>query len=426
MRGNGVAPGGEEDAALAGDGGYTAVSSSGSPRNDMRALEPSSRHLGPSGMHYRQKALVACITLLLVCVMILLGGYVGMQLGNEAVKRNIVARHQGGDARQQDGDAREQVVEPSLGLLATTTTTTRQEDSDQVTVTPAASHGHAQRHVNTTAKPTTTTRTGTSTTTVTTRTTLPPTTTLTTRTTTTTYFPTLFCYSIMRSDGYELGLVRTQLSKGVSIFACESWRVYSDVKTWLTPGPPVRLDSTVLKVGLQAKAGVKEHILNTEIFLQAWQQAWDENLIQSHEWSVKVDPDAVFFPDRLQRRLGKFVKAPGASLYFLNCKLSFELYGALEVFSKGAMEDFFKGLDRCKSDLPWTTYGEDLFMRRCFDHLGIEHVRDYGMLSDEYCAVKPFPCVADSAAFHPFKASETYFKCVAEAREADKTRAIQE
>jgi len=369
-------------------------------------------------MPLRQKALVALATLMLVCTMVVLGGMLGMQLGKQAIARSNPAPEE----VDVDTTEREQAA-ARVALLHTTTTTTERPESEYTTVTPSAGREPAHREEEEEEETTLTTTTVATTVTTTTATT----TTVTTLTTTTAYFPTLFCFSVMRSDpdSYELGLVRTQLAKGVSIFKCESWRVYSDVKTWLTPGPPVRLDSTVINIGLEAKSGVKEHILNTEIFLKAWEQAFDEGLIQKTEWSVKVDPDAVFFPERLQHRLMKYVKAPGASIYFLNCKLSFELYGALEVFSKVAMERFFDGLHRCKTELPWKTYGEDLFFRRCMDLLDITHIRDYGMLSDEYCAVKPFPCVADSAAFHPFKASETYFKCVEEAKEADKTRMLE-
>mmetsp|Transcript_27450 Transcript_27450/g.81823 ORF Transcript_27450/g.81823 Transcript_27450/m.81823 type:complete len:440 (-) Transcript_27450:41-1360(-) len=414
-----------QESALGADRGYTAVQQSGSPRG--RSLEPGSGRFGPAAMPCGQKVCVGLITFFLVCLMMGLGGLLGVQLGKQALRRSSPPPDRPAPA-QADPESEKRAIDRAAGLFGTTitttttrhttTTTTRQDDSGRPTMTPAAGR-EPERHPKTTTRPTTSSIT----TTTTTRTSTTRTSTTTTETsTTTTYFPTLFCYSIMRTHGYELGLVRTQLSRGVSIFACDAWRVYSDKKVWLTPGPPVRIDTTLLNVSLEAKAGVKEHILNTEQFLQAWRQAKEEGLTQSHEWSVKVDPDAVFFPARLQTRLSLAVKAPGASLYFLNCKLGFELYGALEVFSKIAMETFFNGIGRCKTELPWTTYGEDLFMRRCLDLLGVTHVRDYRMLSDEYCAVKPFPCVGESAAFHPFKASETYFKCVGEAEEADKRR----
>jgi hypothetical protein len=191
--------------------------------------------------------------------------------------------------------------------------------------------------------------------------------------------------------------------------------VYSDTKTWLTPGPPVRLETTVINASLEAPEGQIEHILNTDIFIQAFNMVHEHPRYEHNDWFVKIDPDAVFFPSRLKAHLLKAAPQPGANVYFWNCPASFKFFGAVEVFSKVAMDTYFDGLDRCKTEFPWTTWGEDMFLRRCMDLIGVEHKEDFGLLMDAYCGEQPYPCNSEKVAFHPFKASETYFKCLEEA-----------
>lgn len=224
----------------------------------------------------------------------------------------------------------------------------------------------------------------------------------------------------MRADGdladsHELSLLRSQLERGASIFQCDFWAVYSDTKTWLTPGPPVRIETTVIDTSLEAPSGEIEHILNTDIFLKAFEQVHQHPDFEQSDFVVKIDPDAVFLPDRLRTHLLSAAPVPGGSLYFWNCPASFKLFGAVEVFSKEAMNQFFQNLDRCKTEFPWQEWGEDLFLRRCMDLLGAEHREDFGLLTDAYCGEQPFPCDSGKVAFHPFKAPETYFQCLEEA-----------
>jgi len=231
---------------------------------------------------------------------------------------------------------------------------------------------------------------------------------------TTTHMPSLFCFSIMRCNSYEVSLLRTQLSKGLGIFGCDAYSVFSDERTWLTPGPPIRIDSTALGISLQAEAGSKEHILNTEIFLKAWEHVKADGLYIQHDWIVKVDPDAVFFPQRLRDRLVSITPA-GASVYLLNCRLSFGFFGAVEVMSRVALLSLYDGLERCKQVLPWHSFGEDMFLQKCLDFLGVASRSEFSLLSDAYCGEQPSPCISGKVAFHPFKNVETYLKCTHEA-----------
>jgi len=406
--------------------GYTAMTSTSrslrSPGDDGQS--PSVWHVG----------MAACGILTLVLVAICCGAWLGVQLGTRAMtgasksgESNAASHHPASIVHAKDADliqanwsavpgataAQQQRLgqNPPLGFLD------KPDTVSETTSRPLAAIVMDRTTTSTmTGTKTTTSMASTSTQTSSTSSsssssssstsTTPPSSTL--------RLPSLFCFSIMRCDSYELSLVRTQMAKGLGIFGCDAYSVFSDAKTWLTPGPPIRIDSTVLGISLEAKAGTKEHILNTEIFLKAWEQVKADGLYIEHDWIVKVDPDAVFFPERLRDRLVRITPA-GASIYFRNCRLSFGLFGALEVMSRLALLSFYDGLERCKQVLPWQSFGEDMFLRKCLDFLRVSPHTDFSLLSDGYCGEQPSPCVSGKVAFHPFKNVETYMRCAQEA-----------
>lgn len=295
----------------------------------------------------------------------------------------------------------------------TTTTTTRTGTTSTVTTT--------------TKTQTTTTLTATSTT----RTTTSVTTTTTTFTTVYHEVPTLFCFSVVRRFSYELNNMRTALAKKTSIFDCNDFVVFSDQVYMLTPGIPVAgwgdlqfvsdvapVQTVLLNHDLTThpKPGSLEGILNTQIFKQAWKQINEDGRFRHYDWTVKIDPDAVFLPQRLISDL-KNIAAPSDNprLYIVNCKISFGLFGAIETFSRMALEKFIAGEQRCLQELNWQMMGEDLWMRRCFDLLGVDHSEDFNMLSDGYCSDEPSPCQSGKVAFHPFKSALSYYQCYNEA-----------
>lgn len=230
----------------------------------------------------------------------------------------------------------------------------------------------------------------------------------------------------MQSDNYELSLLRTQLARGAGIFSCDGWAVYSDKAIWLTPGPPVMINATSLDLSsLKAGAGVQEHILNSEIFMTAWRMVVEDGKYLEHQWTVKVDPDAVFLPDRLRTSLHRIAPGGNAKLYLLNCNFNFGFYGALEVLSSLAVWAYGRGQDTCKSQLPYQDWGEDLYMKKCLDLLHVNHEKDLSILDDAYCGAKAGDCSSNAAAFHPYKNPFTYFNCLAQANRDASTHLTQ-
>mmetsp|Transcript_130574 Transcript_130574/g.279176 ORF Transcript_130574/g.279176 Transcript_130574/m.279176 type:complete len:474 (-) Transcript_130574:159-1580(-) len=224
--------------------------------------------------------------------------------------------------------------------------------------------------------------------------------------------PSLFCISVMQSTGanHELSLLRSQLREGVGVFGCDDWLVLSDIRTWLTPGPPVRMDTVPLQpVPGGSVAGE---------FLEVWDGVRRDGRFDLHDWVAKVHVDAVFFPNRLRQHL----PAPDPKgLYLLNCNLRGDLrmLGALEVISTRALEAYFQGTARCRKELELGAMGEGEAMRRCLDLLGVASQLDLGLLGDGRCGGDSSPsCTTGRVAFHPFKEPTDYFFCLKKAEEA--------
>lgn len=232
--------------------------------------------------------------------------------------------------------------------------------------------------------------------------------------------PSLYCFSLMLPWGGEPKLIRAQLEKGVGIFQCDDWSVLSNESVILSHGPPAVIRTDVLPGSLKCSFGGEYHTaLNSEVFYRAWTKVVEIGRFLQYDWTVKADPDAVLLPQRLRKHT--LDRNAQASLYINNC---FEgLHGPIEVVSLGGMKVFKAGLKSCKQILEreWMTYGEDVWLRRCYGLLGLARVDDYDVLREKAC--KPFkdpiPCKYNAVSFHPLKTPDKYFKCLLQAQKVD-------
>ncbi|CAK0830620.1 unnamed protein product, partial [Prorocentrum cordatum] len=203
-----------------------------------------------------------------------------------------------------------------------------------------------------------------------------------------TALPSLFCFLVMMAGSGEQELVVSQLEREGGIFGCESRTVFSDQEVLLRAGQLQVLTRAVAmpssEVGDTAKPGqTTSSWLNAATFEQVWRGVRGDGSFKSHAWTAKLDPDTVFFPERLRRRLARVDGAGSAGLYLLNCpRLGGMLFGGIEVLSRRAVELFLEGEALCRSELDWSGWGEDWFLQKCLDWLWVGHVADFGLLAD--------------------------------------------
>jgi hypothetical protein len=211
----------------------------------------------------------------------------------------------------------------------------------------------------------------------------------------------LYCITVAKADSYEMKLVAKMEAEQVGIFKCDAHGVYH---------------------GVEAKLGEWGSVSNVDVFIDVWNQVKEDGEYKSHDWVVKVDPDAVFLPDRLKMHI-QGLKADGDArqgLYLKNCDYLFGFMGSLEVFTSTALDTYYKHAEDCSTYFGHSG-GEDFYMMTCFDALGVGHMYDPTLLKDKYAYAdhRPFNltsvahCKDDVAvAFHPHKTDERWMACL--------------
>merc|ERR1719277_2162730 len=100
----------------------------------------------------------------------------------------------------------------------------------------------------------------------------------------------------------------------------------------------------------------------------------------NYDWTVKADADCVFFPDRLRQHLQGLRPPCNTAMYIKNNGMDPGLgnngfLGAIEVFSKRAMQLYFDNAAGCKKFFGLAS-GEDGFFKGCMDAMGVGFMAD--------------------------------------------------
>lgn len=237
---------------------------------------------------------------------------------------------------------------------------------------------------------------------------------------------TLWCFALMQPFGYEPRLLEKQMKYGQSIFGCDGYDVYSNRSWMFGNGHYARIVDINLKCEI---GGEFKTALNAGIFKAVWLQVVNDGTYQFYDWTVKADPDCVFFPDRLRTLLqGHNALANSNGVYLNNCR--FGMHGPLEVFSKAAVVRLVDGWEECEAgfrikcsgDCRW---GEDMFIDQCLSKvLNAKREDEYNLLTEDHCDPPDNwdDCSDTSkAAFHPFKQWDLYKQCVLRASSGSDT-----
>lgn len=229
---------------------------------------------------------------------------------------------------------------------------------------------------------------------------------------------------MVRTGTYERSLVEAQHQRGVGIFACDSFSVFADSAMLLGEVKADLIYAVASAVGNRARIGETTNSwLNVETFLQVWERVLANDDFKRRDWTVKVDPDTVFFPERLTPRLAARTPVGGDGLFFMNCdQYGEDFFGAIEVLSREAVEHYGKNKVFCYAELEWQGWGEDYYIRTCLDQTGVPHERDFGLLADYggHCNLEaPLQCSNPAdypVAFHPMKSEGSFLACLEEVR----------
>lgn len=234
--------------------------------------------------------------------------------------------------------------------------------------------------------------------------------------------PTLFCYAVALEGTVEPWLMVVHSKRRTGIFGCHRYAFYSDNNLTLGVGPWGAVEAVPIpgKPAWHAPVPGSDELVwhNTGVFARAWIEMQADGTYRDYDWTIKVDPDTAFFPGLLQTKLAETQKAQGFKpedpVYFKNCQRWYSFQGPLEVFSKGAAEKFFPQMDKCMSNLNWQDWGEDWFVGKCLDMLGVAMHEGFDLLDDYWCNHETVSCSAGKPAFHPQKSTDDLETCFKE------------
>jgi len=231
----------------------------------------------------------------------------------------------------------------------------------------------------------------------------------------------LYCFALMVPGGYEQGLLKWQHDHKAGIFGCEGFDVYSNSTINLANGVVAHKVNSTLQCGY---GGDSQSALNSWIFIAVWYEVVKVGAYKKFDWVTKVDPDAVFFPDRLRSLLAPHAGAGG---YLNNCK--YGMHGPIEVFSTSAIEilakDYASSWDgkapvSCVKQLHFGQWGEDMFIDQCMDKvLRVKpRLTEPKLMCESHCDCPSwYWCKQgpDVVSYHPFKSIESFSNCMANA-----------
>jgi len=167
----------------------------------------------------------------------------------------------------------------------------------------------------------------------------------------------------------------------------------------------------VLNIGeLKSQWGYWHSWVNTGVFIRAWDAVINEGKWVHHGWSVKVDPDTVWFPQRLPWHLNALHLSSEDGAYVRNTGKYF--LGPIEVLSHAAVKDMFsRRKEVCNFKLNGTP--EDVWMGWCLDALDVKRHDDKDLLGNAFHRNPGAGMCGNGwvVAFHPFKDVDSWNAC---------------
>lgn len=240
--------------------------------------------------------------------------------------------------------------------------------------------------------------------------------------------PSLWCFALMMPLGIERELLAAQLGRGMGIFGCDGYSVFSNDSFPLVAAsgePNSGRRVVTLPIGgslTVGKGGKWWTAMNTDIFVRVWTAVFLLGRFRQHDWTVKADPDTVFVPSRLKLLMSY---EPAGPVYINNCR--FGLHGPIEVLSRGAVAAYADnpsacdGIQQAAMDLrpPFDdedhAFGEDEFLKLCLElALHVRRVDEFDLLlSEKACGhwTDYVSCDQGKVAFHPFKDIASFSEC---------------
>jgi len=235
----------------------------------------------------------------------------------------------------------------------------------------------------------------------------------------------LFCFSLVLPGVRQAALVKWQFEHNLGPFACDRSLVYATSDA----GRRLRAELGMDRLRPAAArcdddcASEGGGQLRTKAFALLWRQVVQEGEFRSAAWSVKVDPDCVFFPARLRSLLSgprHAEPASGSGMFLLSCMRRHALEGPLQVLSRDAVALYGRSAERCGELQKKHPRRPDAYMHECLLRLGASEREAWSLLSSSGCLGEAggVNCGGTLVSYHPLPTVAAYRDCMNESSEA--------
>lgn len=165
--------------------------------------------------------------------------------------------------------------------------------------------------------------------------------------------------------------------------------------------------------------------LSTKAFALLWHHVVQQGEFRFAAWSVKVDPDCVFFPDRLQVLLGgpeHREPSSGSGMFLLSCARRYSVEEPLQVLSRDAVAHYGGSAERCRELQRKHPREPDAYVQRCLLLLGASEREAWNLLSSTGCLeeTEGVDCGGTLVSYHPMPTVNEYRNCMQESSAADR------
>jgi len=214
----------------------------------------------------------------------------------------------------------------------------------------------------------------------------------------------IFCWAFIlpaSKTKEEKELLEVWARKKIGPFGCDEHVVYG-VEPDVVGRSCVRvipgLSPWVPKVPKYLGGGrVQWNRANTPVFRRLWETVVEDGLWKKHDWTIKLDPDTTFLPNRMRAALEDPWYKKGASqpngAFLTNC--GNQVYGGAEVISRKAMAKFAKYVSKC-----FGSPREDEWWAECLRRQGIWGLNAAGTFCLRGCNCNYQDCSGPQSAWH--------------------------
>jgi len=204
----------------------------------------------------------------------------------------------------------------------------------------------------------------------------------------------MFCFTLINTTAkHDADLMDTQKKRKAGIFGCDGYGVF------------------------------KTHMWKIDVrsFTHMWDDVNKNGEWKKHDWTIKVDPDTVFLPDRLRTHLARLGAPINAALYVKYGNAWLGVTDAFHLYSKNAVQLYLQNQKECAK---YITYWSQTFsIIACMDGSDVGQMLNLNLTSDKEHAKE---CTHDQAVFFASKHTpKAWLQCYNRAEESSYVEVVR-